>query len=92
MSHDVFETKDGLKLRKLVDLKPTTAKEYQDAMLHRVEKFSKRQDSPFNDFIENTVVQGLRFILDSKVKIDNMLGENKEKVQNIIEKILLAGL
>lgn len=92
MSHDIYETKDGLKVRKLVDLKANTAKEYQEAMLHRVEKFSKRKDSPFNDFIENTVVQGLKVILDTKVKVDNLLGSNKEKIQNFIEKILLIGL
>lgn len=92
MSHDILETKDGLKIRKLVDLKANTAEEYQDAMLQRVKQFSKRQDSPFNNFIENTVIQGLRIILDTKVKIDDMLGDNKEKFHSFIEKILLAGL
>ncbi len=92
MSEEVIINKDGLKVRKLVDLKPTTAKEYQEAMLHRVKKFSKRKDSPFNDFIENTVVQGLKAILDTKVTIDKILGSNKDKLYSTIEKILLTGL
>ena len=36
MVDEIVETKDGLKLRKLVSLKTSTAKEYQDAMLNRV--------------------------------------------------------
>jgi hypothetical protein len=39
MVDEIVETKDGLKLRKLVSLKTNTAKEYQDAMLNRVEYF-----------------------------------------------------
>ncbi|MBD3198360.1 MAG: hypothetical protein GF317_25140 [Candidatus Lokiarchaeota archaeon] len=92
MSQEVVETEDGLKIRKLIDLKPTTAKEQQDAMLHRVEYFSKRKDSVFNDFIENTVVQALKIGLNVKVQLDEMLGENKEKVNDILDKILMFGL
>lgn len=92
MSQEEVVTKDGLKIRKLVDLTPTTAEEYKEAMLHRVEHFSKRKDSVFNDFVENTVVQGLKLALEAKVKIDDMLGENKEKVHDMLEKVLLFGL
>jgi len=92
MSQEEVVTEDGLKIRKLVDLTPTTAEEYKEAMLHRVEHFSKRKDSVFNDFMENTVVQGLKLALETKVKIDDMLGDNKEKVQDMLEKVLLFGL
>ncbi|MFO7795011.1 MAG: hypothetical protein ACQERB_13965 [Promethearchaeati archaeon] len=92
MSQEEVVTKDGLKIRKLVDLKATTAEEYQEAMLHRVEHFSKRKDSVFNDFVENTIVQGLKLALNAKVQVDKMLGENKEKIQEMLEKVLFLGL
>ena len=93
MSEKIIE-KDGLKLRTLTELKPTAAKEYQDAMLNRVEYFAEKnaKESIFNNFMENTVVKGLSTILDLKVKLDEALGENKDKVQKVIEKILLFGL
>ena len=92
MSEEVITNKDGLKVRKLVDLKANTAKEYQEAMLHRVENFSKTKNSPFNNFIENTIAKGLNLILNTKLKVDDILGDNKEKIQNVIEKVLLTGL
>jgi len=92
MSQEEVVTKDGLKIRKLVDLKASTAEEYQEAMLHRVEHFSKRKDSVFNDFVENTIVQGLKLALNAKVEIDKMLGDNKDKVHKILENVLLFGL
>lgn len=82
----------GLKIRKLTELKPTTAEEYQEAMLKRVDHFSQQRDSTFNSFVENTIVSGLRFLLDLKVKVDEALGENKEKFYDIVEKLLLFGL
>jgi len=90
----IIETKDGLKLRTLTELRQTAGKEYRDAMLNRVDYFADKyaKDSIFNNFLENTVVKGLSTILDAKVKIDEMLGENKGKVQDIIEKLLLFGL
>lgn len=92
MSQEEVITEDGLKIRKLIDLKPTTAEEYKEAMLHRVEHFSKRKDSVFNDFVENTIVQGLKSALELKVKLDEMLGDNKEKFHDLFEKVLLLGL
>lgn len=90
----IIETEDGLKLRKLTELRQSAGKEYQDAMLNRVDYFADKysKNSIFNNFIENTVVKSLGTILDMKVKVDEMLGDNKQKVQDVIEKILLFGL
>lgn len=85
--------KDGLKLRKLTELRQTAGSEYQKAMLGRVDEFAeKSKNSIYNNFIENTVVKGLSTILDLKVKIDEMLGENKGKVHGMLEKLLLFGI
>lgn len=94
MPEKIIETKDGLKLRQLTELRQSAGKEYQEAMLNRVDYFAEKyaKDSIFNNFLENTVVKGLGTILDLKVKVDEMLGDNKDKVQNIIEKVLLFGL
>ncbi|MHA1147166.1 MAG: hypothetical protein ACTSR8_02870 [Promethearchaeota archaeon] len=93
MSQKIIE-KDGMKFRTLTKLKPTAAKEYQEAMLNRVEYFAKKnaKESIFNNFMENTIVKGLSTILNLKVKVDEMLGDNRDKVQEVIEKILLFGL
>ena len=82
----------GLKIRKLTELRPTTAQEYQESMLNRVEYFSQQGNSTFNSFVENTIVNGLKVLLDWKVKVDEILGDNKEKVHDMIDKILLFGL
>ncbi|GAH43935.1 unnamed protein product [marine sediment metagenome] len=95
MVDEIIETKDGLKLRKLVSLKTSTAKEYQDAMLTRVEYFKEenKKKSQFNSTVQNTVVQALSTILDLKVQIDKSLGEeNLKKVHDFIDQILLLGL
>ncbi len=92
MSQEVIETKDGLKVRKLIDLRPTTAKEYQDAIIKRVDYFSKRRDSVFNDMAENIIVQGLQLGLQAKIKIDELLGDNKDKIHDVVEKLLFMGL
>jgi len=85
---------DGFKRRKLIELRQSAGKEYQEAMLNRVDHFAKEysKDSIFTNTFENTFVKGLSAILDLKVKIDEALGENKDKVQDAIEKILLLGL
>ena len=85
---------DGFKRRKLVELRQTAGKEYQDAMLNRVNYFTKEysKDSIFSNMFENTFVKGMSALLDLKVKLDEALGENKEKVQDAIEKLLLLGL
>ena len=81
-----------MKLRKLAELKPTAAKEYQDAMLKRVEHFAHEKDSSFNSVVQNTIVSRLKFLLETKVQVDKLLGDNKEKVQDVLEKVLLFGL
>lgn len=95
MVDEVIETKDGLKLRKLVELKTTTAEEYQNAMLDRVEYFKKKnqEKSSFNSTIQNTVVQGLSTILDLKIEAEKALGEeNMKKVHDFLDQFLLFGL
>ncbi len=94
MSQKIIE-KDGLKLRQLTELKTQTAKEYQDAMLNRVEYFKEKnlQKSQFNSFIQNAVVKGLGAALNLKTQIDKSLGEeNLKKVHEIFDNILLFGL
>ncbi|MHA1490719.1 MAG: hypothetical protein ACTSRI_13805 [Promethearchaeota archaeon] len=83
------------KFRVLTELKTSTGKEYQDAMLGRVEYFKQKnlEKSQFNSTIQNTVVKALSTILDVKVKVDKALGEeNLNKVQDVIENILMFGL
>jgi len=95
MADEVIETKDGLKLRKLVELKTSTAEEYQNAMLDRVEYFKKQNQkkSIFNSTIQNTVVQGLSTVLELKVQVEKALGEETtKKVQEFIDQFLLFGL
>lgn len=95
MVDEIIETKDGLKLRKLVELKTETADEYQDAMMERVEYFKKQnqQKSIFNSSIQNTVVQGLSAVLDLKIQVEKALGEEtSKKVQEFIDQFLLFGL
>ena len=72
-----------------------TAKEYEEAMLKRVEYFAKKnaEKSVFNNIIQNTVVKGFSTILDLKVKLDESLGEeNLKKVRDVFDKILFFGL
>ncbi|TFG12497.1 MAG: hypothetical protein EU535_06140 [Promethearchaeota archaeon] len=95
MPDEVVETKDGLKLRKLVELKTNTAEEYQQAMLDRVEYFKKKnqEKSQFNSFLQNTVVKTFSTILDLKTKVDESLGEeNLKKVHEILDNVLMFGL
>lgn len=94
MSEKIIETEDGLKLRKLTELRQSAGKQYQDVMLNRVQEFAEKnaEKSIFNNFLENTLVKGMSTILEAKTKMDEALGENKDKVQDIIEKVLLLGL
>ena len=95
MVDEVIETKDGLKLRKLVELKTSTADEYQNAMLDRVEYFKKQNEkkSIFNSTIQNTVVSTLSTVLDLKLELEKSLGEETlKKVHEILDGILLFGL
>jgi membrane peptidoglycan carboxypeptidase len=95
MVDTVIETKDGLKLRKLVELKTSTAEEYQDAMLERIQYFKEQnqQKSIFNSTIQNTVVQALSTVLDLKIQLEKSLGEeNLKKVHEFLDDFLLFGL
>lgn len=94
MSEEVVE-KDGLKIKKLVKLSPSTAEEYKEAMLNRVEYFKKKnqEKSVFNSTVKNVVVKGLSTLLNVKVQVDKALGEeNLEKVHDALDQVLLFGL
>ncbi|MFX0072626.1 MAG: hypothetical protein ACFFAO_16200 [Candidatus Hermodarchaeota archaeon] len=91
----MVDKKTDSKFVELTELTTSTGKEYEDAMLQRVEYFAKKnaEKSVFNNFIQNTVVKGLSSILDLKVKIDESLGEeNLKKVHEAIDQLLLFGL
>jgi transcription termination factor NusB len=95
MTEENVEMKDGLKIRKLTELKTSTEEELEEAMLKRVEYF-KEQDakkSQFNSTLQNTFFQVLGSLLDVKVQIDKAIGEeNLEKLHKTIDNILLFGL
>ncbi|MFX1280298.1 MAG: hypothetical protein ACFFA3_12855 [Promethearchaeota archaeon] len=95
MSEEFVEDQDGKKIRKLVELKTTTAEEYEKVMLERVEEFKNKNadKSIFNDFLQNTLVSGFGALLNLKVKVDEAIGEeNMKKVHKAIDDILLTGL
>jgi hypothetical protein len=95
MSDDHVEIKDGMKLRKLTDLRTSTAKEYEQVMLNRVEEFKTKnaEKSVFNNFLQNTLVSGLGVLINLKIKIDEVLGEeNLKKIHEIVDSALLIGL
>ncbi len=94
MSSEQIDPKTGLKIRKLTELKPTAAKEYQDAMLNRINFFSNQgKSSIFNNKLENAIVQGIGALLNLKVKLDESLDDKKrESLHSTIEKLLLFGL
>jgi hypothetical protein len=95
MVDEVIETNDGLKLRKLVELKTDTAEEYQKAMLDRVEYFKDKnlEKSQFNSTIQNTIIQAMSTVLDLKIQAEKALGEeNMKKVHEFLDKFLLFGL
>lgn len=95
MSEEIVEDKDGMKIRKLAELRTNTAKEYEEAMLRRVDEFKdiKGDKSGFNNILQNTLVSGVDFFLGLKTKVDESLGEeNVKKVHKILDNILLLGL
>lgn len=95
MSEEIVEDKDGMKIRKLAELRTNTAKEYEEAMLRRVDEFKdiKGDKSGFNSILQNTLVSGVDFFLGLKTKVDESLGEeNVKKVHKILDNILLLGL
>ena len=95
MSDDNVEIIDGMKIRKLAELRTNTAKEYEAVMLSRVEEFKVKNkgESQFNDFFQNTLVKAFSTLLDLKLEVDKVLGEeNLKKVRKVIDDILLTGL
>ncbi|MHA2281685.1 MAG: hypothetical protein ACXAC5_12630 [Promethearchaeota archaeon] len=95
MPEEHVETKDGMKIRKLTELRTNTADEYEKVMLERVEEFKRKNadKSVFNNFIQNTLVSGFGALLNLKLEIDKALGEeNLKTVHKAIDDILLTGL
>ena len=95
MSTEFIEDKNGMKIRKLVELKTTAAKEYEEAMLNRVEYFKKKnlEKSQFNSVLQNTVINTVSAILNVKENIDKTIGEeNLKKIRKLVDNILLFGL
>ena len=95
MPEENVEIDDGMKIRKLVELRTTTAEEYEKVMLERVEEFKeiKGEGSQFNNAIQNTVVKAFSTLLDLKLSVEKALGEeNVKKVHKAIDDILLTGL
>ncbi|MFW9781716.1 MAG: hypothetical protein ACFFFB_05470, partial [Candidatus Heimdallarchaeota archaeon] len=89
------ETDDGMKIRKLVELRTSTAEEYEKVMLDRVEEFKdiKGDKSGFNNTIQNALVKAFSTILDLKLEVEKALGEeNVKKVHKALDDILLTGL
>ena len=73
MSSDNIEIKDGMKLRKLTELKTETGKANEEAMLERVEYFKEKnqEKSIFNSTVQNTVVQAFITYYTTKYRIVN---------------------
>ena len=95
MPEETIETKEGLKVRKLVELKTNTAKDLEDAMLKRVKYFKDENEkkSGFNSGLQNTFFKAFSSILDLKIGIDKALGEeNLKQVHKAIDELLLFGL
>ncbi|MFX0038735.1 MAG: hypothetical protein ACFE9C_06720 [Candidatus Hodarchaeota archaeon] len=95
MPEEIIEDKNGMKIRKLAELRTSTAKDYEDAMLKRVEEFKdvKGDKSGFNNMLQNTFFKALSTALDLKVQVDKALGEdNLKKLRKAIDDILLLGL
>ena len=95
MPEESVEDKEGMKIRKLVELRTNTAKEYEAAMLSRVNEFKVKNagESQFNDVVQNTIVKAFSTILDIKLQVDKALGEeNLNKVRKVIDTLLLTGL
>ena len=84
-----IDPKTGLKITKLTEFRDTAAKDYQDAMMKRV-KDLHIQKNKVKDISENIIVRGLSTLLDLKLKVDEILGDNKDKVHKVIENLLLT--
>ncbi|MFX1365356.1 MAG: hypothetical protein ACFE9Y_10620 [Promethearchaeota archaeon] len=95
MPEDLVEDKDGMKIRKLAELRTVTNKDYEEAMLRRVDEFKeiKKEKSQFNDVLQNSFFTALSTAFDLKVQVDKALGkDNLKKLHKAIDEILLLGL
>lgn len=95
MSEDNVEIIDGMKIRKLTELRTNTAKEYEEVMLNRVKEFKEKNadKSVFNNFLQNTLVSGFGSLISLKLEVDKALGEeNLKKIHEVVDQILLLGL
>ncbi|MFX1452325.1 MAG: hypothetical protein ACFFCM_15915 [Promethearchaeota archaeon] len=95
MPEEYVEDKNGMKIRKLAELRTVTNKDYEEAMLKRVDEFKekKQEKSQFNDALQNTFFKAFSAALDLKVQVDKALGEeNLKKLHKAIDDILLLGL
>jgi hypothetical protein len=95
MPEEYVEDKHGIKIRKLAELRTVTDKDYEEAMLKRVNEFKekKQEKSQFNDVIQNTFFKALSTALDLKVQVEEALGEkNLKKLHKALDDILLLGL
>ena len=84
-----IDPKTGLKVRKMTEFRNTAAKEYQDVMMKRVDELAVEKNKVAGT-LENIVIKGLSTILDVKIKVDEMLGDNKDKLWKVMENVLLA--
>jgi len=95
MPEKSVDDKDRMKIRKLTELKTVTNKDYEEAMLKRVDEFKeqKKEKSQFNDVLQNTFFKALSTAFDLKVQVDKAIGEdNLKKLHKAIDDILLLGL
>jgi len=86
---------EEFKVKEIVEVDLNAGQEYQEVMMKRVEYFAKKnaEKSIFNNFIQNTVIKSHDTILDLKVKVDEMIGEeNLKKVHDVFDELLLFGL
>ncbi len=84
-----IDPKTGMKIRKITELKSSTAEEYQEVMMKRVKELHA-EDNKVKVVAEGTIIKSLSALLNLKLKVDEMLGDNKDKIQKTIENILLT--
>ena len=58
-------------------------------MMKRVDELAVEKNKVAGT-LENLVIKGLSTILDVKIKVDEMLGDNKDKLWKVMENVLLA--
>lgn len=95
MSEEIIKNQDGLKVRKLAKLNTSTAKDFEDAMLKRVEYFKEQNEkkSGFNSTLQDTFFKAFSSVLDLKIGLDKAIGaDNLKQIHKVIDEILLFGL